>query len=87
MPCVVVTDRACEPGSGDQVVCTVGGVMFVPMMEVSSEPLVLMFRTVLSTLGKMLQGFVQLLKQRCMQNALQGSRGLAVSTGESVSFS
>ena len=30
LPCVVFTDGACEPGSGDQVVCTVGGVNFDP---------------------------------------------------------
>ena len=30
LPCVVFTDGACEPGSGDQVVCTVGGVIFDP---------------------------------------------------------
>ena len=30
LPCVVFTDGACEPGLGDQVVCTVGGVMFDP---------------------------------------------------------
>ena len=30
LPCVVFTDGACEPGSGGQVICTVGGVIFDP---------------------------------------------------------
>jgi hypothetical protein len=33
LPCVVFTDGACEHGSDDRIICTVGGVIFDPAGE------------------------------------------------------
>ena len=56
LPCVVFTDGACEHGSDDRIICTVGGVIFDPAGEGMVEALVLMSLTVSWNLGKCIKG-------------------------------